>query len=255
MRLSHILLALGIFGLLASGVSGCGNTAPVVPSIPPKTTHGHAPAKQSSDSHGGPVRYGPQLEGTIIAIHPGSKTTVTLRNVQEALKTNGPFHHHATLTVTIGVGRWVSPGHWRASGDAMDLFVGESIAAVPGAIAKTITGNPHGFSGIVYRIRGSFVTLQQLTFVGNNAQGAAIYRLEPTLTRFHVTPYSRFSWKGNGRESMPYSHVRVGQFVDGLWEGSSMYPIADQWTIFPSAQAFGAVLKQPGYQTLQYRNP
>lgn len=255
MRIPLMLLPLCTLGLVAGIVSGCGNTLPIVPKIPPKTTHDPLPAKRSSDSHSSPVRYGPQLEGTITAIHPGSQTTVTLRNVQEALKNNGPFHHHATLTVTLGAGRFVSPGHWRASGDAMDLFIGESIAAVPGAIAKTITGNPHGFPGIVYRIRGSVVTLQKLTFVGNNAQGAAIYRLEPTLTRFHVAPYSRFSWEGNGRESMPYSHLRVGQLVDGLWEGSKAYPIADQWTIFPSAKAFGAILEYPHDKTLQYHRP
>ncbi len=201
--------------------------------------------KESTARHGAPVRYGPQLEGTIVAIHPGPKTRVTLRNVQEVLKNNGPFHHHPILTVTLGPGKFVSPGHWQAAGDAMDLFIGESIAAVPDAIASTITGNPHNFSGIVHGIQGSLVTLQKVTFVGDNSHGTAIYRLQPTLTRFHVTPYSRFSWEGNGGQSLPFSHLRVGQFVDGAWEGSKDYPIADQWTVFPSAKAFGAVLEKP----------
>lgn len=201
--------------------------------------------------HGGLACVPPQLEGTIARIHPGTRTILHLVNVQEVLRTNGPFHHHTTLTVTIGPGRWVGTGHWQGVHDTMDLFVGESIMATPGRISATIAGQSIGFFGVVYRIQGNLVTLQKTHFVGDNGQGQSIYRLIPTLTAFHITPYTRIDWEGNSTATMAPSQLRVGQFIDGLWEGSPSYPIADQWTVFPAAASFnGAPLQTPSYPAL-----
>lgn len=193
----------------------------------------------------------PQLEGTIARIHPGSRTILHLVNVQEILKPNEWFHHYATLTVTIGPGRWVGPGHWQGAHDAMDLFVGEPIMATPGRISATIAGQPVPFQGVVYRIQGNRVTLQKIHYVGDTGHGLSIVRLMPTLTVFHIAPYTRLDWEGNSTSIMPPSGLRVDQFIDGTWEGSPSYPIADQGTIFPSAAAFaGTPLQTPSYPSL-----
>ena len=201
-----------------------------------------------------PEQWGPQLEGTITAIQPGPATRVTLSHVQEALTTDGAFHHYASMTITIGPGHWVGPRHWQGSHDSMDLFVGEAIAASPKHIARTIAGQPNGFSGIVRRIQGSLVTLQRTKFVGDNSTGHAIERLMPVLTTFRVAPYSQFSWQGGSQPPFSARQLKAGQYVDGLWEGAVSHPIVDQWTIFPSATAWG-VLQSPTYTHLSHQPP
>ena len=201
-----------------------------------------------------PAQWGRQLEGTITAIQPGPATRVTLSHVQEVLTTDGAFHHYASMTVTIGAGQWVGPKHWQGSHDSMDLFVGEAIEASPHHIARTIAGQPNGFSGIVRRVQGSLVTLQRTKFVGENSSGHAIERLMPVLTTFRIAPYSQFSWQGGGQPAFSASQLKVGQYVDGLWEGAVSHPIADQWTIFPSATAWG-VLQSPPYTHLSHQPP
>ena len=202
----------------------------------------------------GPAQWGPQLEGTITAIKPGAATRVTLSDVQEALTTDGAFHHYASMTITIGPGQWVGPKHWQATHDAMDLFVGESIAASPQHLARTIAGQPDGFSGIIRRIQGNRVTLQRAEFVGDNHSGRPIERLLPVLTTFRIAPYTLLSWEGASQPPFPASQLQVGQYIDGLWEGAVSHPIADQWTIFPSASAWGS-LESPHYTHLSLQPP
>ncbi len=204
----------------------------------------------------GPAQWGPQLEGTITSIQPGPSTQVTLSHVQEALTTDGKFHHYASVTVTIGPGQWVAPQHWRGSHDSMDLFVGEAIVANPRHIARTIAGQINGYSGIIRRIQGNLVTLQKTKYVGDNSTGHAIDRLMPVLSTFHIAPYSQFSWEGGTTPPFSASQLKVGQYVDGLWEGAASYPIVDQWTIFPSDKAFdGSILESPQYAKLTHEPP
>ncbi len=205
---------------------------------------------------GTPLQWGPQLEGTITSIQPGSSTEVTLSHVQEALTTDGRFHHYASMVVTIGPGRWIAPQHWQGAHDSMDLFVGEAIAATPKHIASTIAGQPHGYSGVIRQIQGTLVTLQKTQYIGDTSTGHAIARLMPVLTTFHVAPYSKFLWEGNAHPSFLPRQLKVGQYVDGLWEGAAAYPVIDQWTLFPSANAFdGSVLESPHYAKLTHEPP
>lgn len=197
----------------------------------------------------------PQLEGTIVGIQPGTRTVVRLSGVQEVFVTQGPFHHYASLTVTIGPGRWVAPGHWQAAHDAMDLFIGELIMAVPGHIATTIAGQTMGFSGVVYRIRGNLVTLQRVNYFGDNSQGQGLYQLAPTLTTFHIAPYTLFSWEGLNAPAFDLAQLRVGQYIDGLWEGSTAYPVAAQWTVFPSLAAWAGTAPLPSDYAILYPAP
>jgi len=204
----------------------------------------------------GPAQWGPQLEGTITSIQPGISTQLTLSHVQEALKTDGKFHHYASMTVTIGSGRWIAPQHWQGAHDSMDLFIGEAIAANPNHIATTITGQPNGYSGVIRRIQGNLVMLQKTKYIGDNSTGHAIDRLMPVLTTFHIAPYSQFSWEGDTQPHFSVRQLKVGQYVDGLWEGAASYPIVDQWTIFPSDSAFdGSVLESPQYAKLTRQPP
>jgi len=189
-----------------------------------------------------PAQYGPQLEGTILRIIPGPSTTVVLGHAQEVLKADGPFHHFSQLTIRIGPGRWVGPQHWQAAHDAMDLFIGEAVMAVPGHILATITGQPHQCGGIVRSIHGRTVLLQDAVYVGDTARGEALYTLMPQLTRFSWAPYSRFTWEGNGSITHALSTLKRGQWVVGLWEGMPYHHIIDQWTLFPSPSADGVVL-------------
>ncbi len=200
----------------------------------------------------GPARWAPQLEGTITAITPGAATRVTLSDVHEALTTDGAFHHYASMTITIGPGQWVGPKHWQAAQDAMDLFVGEAIDASPHHLARTIAGQPDGFSGIIRRIQGNRVTLQRVKFMGDSGSGRPIERLMPVLNTFRLAPYTVLF--GASGSSMPASQLTVGQYVDGLWEGAVSHPIADQWTIFPSASAWGP-LESPHYAHLSQEPP
>jgi hypothetical protein len=189
-----------------------------------------------------PVQYGPQLEGTILRIIPGRSTTVVLGHAQEALKADGPFHHFSQLTIRVGPGRWIGPHHWQATHDAMDLFIGEAIIAVPGHIASTIAGQPHQCGGIVRSVHGHVVVLQDAVYVGNTAGGEARYTLTPRLTRFIWAPYSRFTWEGNGHITHALATLKRGQWVVGLWEGMPYHRIIDQWTLFPTPSADGVVI-------------
>ena len=219
-RVATLSILLGV----VVGAAGCSQRAPVARSA---------------------NQWGPQLEGTITAIQPGAATRVTLAHIQQALRTDGPFHQYAAMTVTIGPGRWVAPHHWQGSHDAMDLFVGEAIAAVPQHIARTLAGQPTGCLGVIRRIQGDLVTVQITNYIGDNRTGHSIYRLTPTFTTFHIAPYSQFSWEGNPKPPFSASQLKVGQYVDGTWEGAQAYRVADQWTIFPTVSAFDGGILEP----------
>lgn len=237
-----VSLTLALVGCGASPIRAASPVRPIAVS-----RHG------DTRSMGGPAQWGPQLEGTISQIVPGPHTRVVLKNAQEAVKTDGRFHHYATLVLSIGPGSWTAPNHWRAKHDSMDLFVGEPVAAVPGHVADTIAGQPNNFQGIVRRIHGDRVTLQRVKILGTTRTGNTA-RLLGTETVFYMAPYSRFSWKGNG--AMPAGNLRVGQYIDGLWEGWPSYPIIDQWTVFPDAKAFlGTSIEAPHYAHLTTQSP
>ncbi len=92
------------------------------------------------------------------------------------------------------------------------------------------------------------------TIVVWNSTGHTLERLMPELTTFRIAPYSRFFWQGGSQPPFSASQLKAGQYVDGLWEGAVSHPIADQWTIFPSASAWG-VLEWPTYTHLSHQPP